>query len=139
MHKQISPAAFITLPSGDEVFPSRLIHRDGTIMWKHALQAGDKHYVPTSLAHEAHIIKTAARLEELNAWVSQNLEPWDCFLPKFWYDPRSIHKPTASGYACEFQHTSLSNSVVLEVLAPHVQDHETLVLLNNRNLYFSRC
>jgi len=139
MHKQISPSAFITLPSGDEVFPSRLIHRDGTIMWKHALQAGDNHYVPTSLAHEAHIIKTAARLEELNAWVSQNLEPWDCFLPKFWYDPRSIHKPTASGYACEFQHTSLSTSAVLEVLAPHVQDHETLVLLNNSNLYFSRC
>lgn len=139
MHKQISSSAFITLPSGDEVFPSRLIHRDGTIMWKHALQAGDNHYVPTSLAHEAHIIKTAARLEELNAWVSQNLEPWDCFLPKFWYDPRSIHKPTASGYACEFQHTSLSTSAVLEVLAPHVQDHETLVLLNNSNLYFSRC
>ena len=139
MHKQVSPAAFIKLPSGDEVYPSRLIHRDGTIMWKHALQAGDKHYVPISLAHEAHIIKTAARLEELNAWVSQNLEPWDCFLPKFWYDPRSSHKPTSSGYACEFQHVSLSNNAVLDVLAPHVQDHETLIVLNNNNLYFSRC
>ena len=139
MSKQVSPAAFIKLPSGDEVFPSRLIHRDGTIMWKHALQAGNKHYVPVSLAHEAHIIKTAARLEELNAWVSQNLEPWDCFLPKFWYDPRSEHKPTASGYACQFTHLSICNKGVLDILEPHVQDHETLEQLSNGNLYFSRC
>lgn len=139
MSKQVSPAAFIKLPSGDEVFPSRLIHRDGTIMWKHALQANDKHYVPVSLAHEAHIIKTAARLEELNAWVSQNLEPWDCLLPTFWYNPLSKHKPTASGYACEFTHLSLDNDSVLEILEPHVQEHETLWKLSNGNLYFSRC
>ena len=139
MSKQVCPSAFIKLPSGDEVFPSRLIHRDGTIMWKHALQARGRRFIPMSLAHEAHIIKTAARLEELNSWVSQNLEPWDCFLPNFWYDPLSKFKPTAYGYACEFKHTLISNQEVLEILQPHVQDHETLKQLSNGNLYFSRC
>lgn len=139
MSKQISPGAFIKLPSGNEVFPLRLIHRDGTLMWKHALQADEKHYIPTCLAHEAHIIKTAARLEELNSWVSQNLDPWDCFLPKFWYDPSSSHKPTAFGYACEFKHLSIRNEDVLTILEAHVQDHETLKELPNGNLYFSRC
>ena len=28
---------FYELPSGNKVHPSRLIHRDGTLMWKHAL------------------------------------------------------------------------------------------------------
>jgi hypothetical protein len=139
MFKQISPSAFILLPSGDQVHPQRLIQRDGTIMWKHALYGNSKYYLPINLAHEAHIIKTAARLEELNSWVSQNLDPWDCLIPKFWYDPLSEHSPIASGYACEFQHLSISNDDVLCTLCPHVQDHETLKELSNGNLYFSRC
>ena len=139
MSKRISPAAFIKLPSGDEVYPLRLIHRDGTIMWKHALESNDKCFLPSSLAHEAHIIKTAARLEELNAWVSQDLEPWDCFIPSYWYDPTSNHAAFANGYACQFKHLTASNNRVLSVLKPHIQDHETLSVLDNGNLYFSRC
>ena len=139
MSKQISPGAFIKLPSGDEVFPKRFIHRDGTIMWKHALTSNNRCYIPTCLAHEAHIIKTSARLEELNAWVSQNLDPWDCLIAKSWYDPRSEHLPVSSGYACEFQHLTIKTGQVLEILEPHVQDHETLKLLPNGNLYFARC
>lgn len=139
MFKQISPSAFINLPSGDQVHPLRLIQRDGTIMWKHALQGNNKYYLPVNLAHEAHILKTAARLEELNAWVSQNLDPWDCLMPKSWYNPRSKHQPIASGYACEFKHRSIKNKDVLTKLNPHVQDHETLKELPNGNLYFSRC
>ena len=37
MVKHLAKEFFYQLPSGNEVHPSRLIHRDGTIMWKHAL------------------------------------------------------------------------------------------------------
>ena len=37
MSKHFSPDIFYNLPSGSRVHPQRLIHRDGTIMWKHAL------------------------------------------------------------------------------------------------------
>jgi hypothetical protein len=139
MSKQIAPSAFILLPSGDEVFPSRLIHRDGTIMWKHALEAKGRAFVPACLAHEAHIIKTAARIEELNAWVSQNLDIWNCLVPKFWYDPTHEHAPFANGYACEIKHVSKASPDVVQILQQHVQDHETLKLAGNGNMYFSRC
>ena len=37
MSRHISPEAFYELPSGSRVHPCRLIHKDGTLMWKHAL------------------------------------------------------------------------------------------------------
>ena len=65
MIKHLSPSVFYSLPSGNQVHPSRLIHRDGTIMWKHAVVSPyNELFLPESEAHEAHIIKTAARLEE---------------------------------------------------------------------------
>ena len=37
MTKHIDKGIFYPLPSGTKVHPCRLIHRDGTLMWKHAL------------------------------------------------------------------------------------------------------
>ena len=73
MSKHISPSYFYNLPSGNKVHPCRLIHKDGTLMWKHALLHQNEHKLPASEAHEQHIIKTAQRLEELNSWVSSDL------------------------------------------------------------------
>ena len=45
----------------------RLIMRDGSLMWKHALlQHNQLVYLPQNKAHEAHIVKTAQRIE---AWL----------------------------------------------------------------------
>ena len=81
MSKHIRATAFYTLPSGSAIHPCRLIQRDGTLMLKSALLYDNEMYLPKTEAHEQHIIKTAQRLEELNAWVSQDLEPWECFVP----------------------------------------------------------
>ena len=81
MSKHLSPDIFYDLPSGTKVHPNRLIQRDGSLMWKHALWSKGFVHVPQTEAHEAHIIKTAQRLEELNCWVSQGLEPWDFLKP----------------------------------------------------------
>ena len=37
MSKHISPSYFYELPSGTKVHPCRLILKDGSLMWKHAL------------------------------------------------------------------------------------------------------
>ena len=37
MSKHIQKSAFHSLPSGAVIHPCRLIQRDGTLMWKHAL------------------------------------------------------------------------------------------------------
>ena len=66
MSKHIAQHHFYQLPSGSAVHPCRLIQKDGTLMWKHAVPS-----IPLEEAHEQHIIKTAQRLEELNSWVSQ--------------------------------------------------------------------
>ena len=65
MSKNIDKKIFYQLPSGLSVHPCRLIVRDGTLMWKHALYKD----MPECQAHEAHIVKTAQRVEELNAWI----------------------------------------------------------------------
>ena len=66
MAKGLAPDSMYELPSGLEVHPWRLIHKDGTLMWKHAL-LHHNHLValPENMAHESHIIKTAQRIEEL--------------------------------------------------------------------------
>ena len=136
MSKNISSTYMIQLQSGNQVHPSRLIHRDGTLMWKHALLNNNVLSVPTEPAVEMHIIKTAQRLEELNSWVSLNLEPWECLMPTAWYDP-SIDE-LATGISLYFKHFSNSSINTYELLLPHIQDYETLELRWDQ-LYFKRC
>ena len=136
MSKNISSTYMIQLPSGNQVHPSRLIHRDGTLMWKHALLNNNVLSVPTEPAVEMHIIKTAQRLEELNSWVSLNLEPWECLTPTAWYDPNIDE--LATGISLYFKHFSNSCIDTYELLLPHIQDYETLELRWDQ-LYFKRC
>ena len=136
MSKHITKDHFYHLPSGAIVHPCRLIHRDGTLMWKNALLHNNEVNIPKTEADEQHIIKTAQRLEELNSWVSQNLDPWECLQPVVWYTPY-VNELT-SGIAVYFRHVTHDLNYTLEALLPHVQDHETLELRNNY-LYFQRC
>jgi len=137
MSKHIDKKYLYNLPSGLVVHPCRLIHKDGTLMWKHALL--DNHNapnIPTSESHEQHIQKTAQRLEELNSWVSQELEPWQCFIPFAWYSPYDAE--LTEGISVYFTHAIYKNDEVYETLVPHIQEHETLELRDNL-LFFKRC
>ena len=59
MSKHIDKKYLYQLPSGAAVHPCRLIHKDGTLIWKHALHSSSNNlFLPRSEAHEAHIIKT---------------------------------------------------------------------------------
>jgi hypothetical protein len=137
MSRHISPEAFYNLPSGDKVHPCRLIHKDGTLMWKHALLSSNVFQsLPLEIAHEAHIIKTAQRIEELNSWVSQGLDPWECLRPINWY------MPTLDGFeegiTVEFVHTSIPANSIFDKLLEHKQEHEALTY--DGNLFkFVRC
>ena len=106
-------------------------------MWKHALLHRNQPVsMPTCQAHEAHIIKTAQRIEELNSWVSQGLDPWDCLVPIVWYTP--TRPELSEGISLYFKHNSLPNEKVYDELKKHVLDHETLEL-TGYDLFFSRC
>ena len=125
MSRHISPEAFYALPSGNRVHPCRLIHKDGTLMWKHALLSNNVFQsLPLEIAHEAHIIKTAQRIEELNCWVSQGLNPWECLRPTNWYNPNQAG--FEQGISVEFKHTNIPCGVIYEKLLEHKQEHETL-------------
>ena len=102
MSKHISPGFFYQLPSGARVHPCRLIQKDGTLMWKHALMRNNIVTLPQSEAHEQHIIKTAQRLEELNSWISKDLNLWDCLLPTAWYVP--TEPELSQGISVNFKH-----------------------------------
>ena len=134
--KHIAPQCLYNLPSGNSVHPCRLIHKDGTLMWKHALLYNNKLNIPQEHAQEAHIIKTAQRLEELNSWVSLELEPWDCFIPAAWYVPTITE--LSSGISVYFKHFSQDINKVYDLLLPHIQDHETLEQ-RSQYLFFKRC
>jgi hypothetical protein len=134
--KHISPHVLYNLPSGNQVHPCRLIQKDGTLMWKHALLHNNKLTIPLEHSHEAHIVKTAQRLEELNSWVSLDLEPWDSLVPIAWYVP-SITE-LSQGISVYFKHFSQDINKVYDLLLPHVQDHETLQH-RNQYLFFKRC
>ena len=137
MSKNIDKDYFYSLPSGNKVHPCRLIHKDGTLMWKHAfLFQNETLALPETEAQEQHIIKTAQRLEELNSWVSQDLEPWEGLTIKAWYAP--FEEELATGICVYFQHTIHDNPTVYDVLLPHIQEHETLELRSNY-LFFKRC
>jgi hypothetical protein len=137
MSKHIAPDCLLTLPSNDRVHPSRLILKDGTLMWKHALFYEDRlTCIPKSVAHERHIIKTAQRLEELNSWISQGLEPWNSFTIKGWYQP--FNPELSEGISVCFTHSSHDLDFTYKNLLPHIQDHETLELRKDY-LFFQRC
>jgi hypothetical protein len=137
MSKHIAPDCLLTLPSNDRVHPSRLILKDGTLMWKHALFYEDRlTCIPKSVAHERHIIKTAQRLEELNSWISQGLEPWNSFTIRGWYQP--FNPELSEGISVCFTHSSHDLDFTYKNLLPHIQDHETLELRKDY-LFFQRC
>ena len=87
-------------------------------------------------AHEQHIIKTAQRLEELNSWISQGLEPWNSFTIKGWYQP--FNPELNEGISVCFKHSTHDLDFTFENLLPHIQDHETLELREGY-LFFQRC
>jgi len=137
MSKNISKEYLLTLPSGQEVHPCRLIVRDGTLMWKNALLHDNELLaMPQTLADESHIIKTAQRLEELNTWVSMNMEPWESIFPIYWYDPSNDEM--RHGISVYFVHRILTVNNLFAKLIEHIQDHE---ILENRSnyLFFKRC
>lgn len=137
MSRHISPEHFYQLPSGTNVHPCRLIHKDGTLMWKHALlNQNELVCMPACHAHEAHIIKTAQRLEELNSWVSQNMDPWEFLKPVAWYDPQDPE--LSEGISCYVKHTSLGSDYVYETLQKHLHDYEDMQIVGN-SLFFRRC
>lgn len=137
MSRHISPEAFYNLPSGSKVHPCRLIHKDGTLMWKHALLCNNEFMsLPIEAAHEAHIIKTAQRLEELNSWVSQGLNPWECLRPIQWYNPGVTE--FSEGISVEFVHTTLPAEIIFDNLLKHKQEHESLTYVGNI-FRFKRC
>ena len=136
MSRHISPGCFYHLPSGNKVHPCRLIQKDGTLMWKHALLHQNEPYIPQDPAHEQHIIKTAQRIEELNSWVSQNLDPWEFLKPLAWYYPNN--KDLDEGISLFFKHTSLDTTDVFHTLKEHLNEFETLQQKDNY-LFFRRC
>ena len=137
MSKHLSKDLFYDLPSGAQVHPCRLIQRDGTLMWKHALLCRDNEAnIPKCESQEQHIIKTAQRLEELNSWVSKELEPWQCFIPYAWYSPYDTE--LTDGISVYFIHAIYSNNDIFDSLVPHIQEHETLEQRDGL-LYFKRC
>ena len=136
MSKHINSNYFYPLPSGAKVHPCRLIQKDGTLMWKHALLNNNCAVLPVSEAHEQHIIKTAQRLEELNSWVSQVNELSDFLSPIRWYQP--TEPQLSEGISVYFNHTTLGCNDVYDALYQHVLDHETLEL-HHGYLHFRRC
>ena len=136
MSKHINPDYFYNLPSGAKVHPCRLIQKDGTLMWKHALLYNNEACLPMTEAHEQHIIKTAQRLEELNSWVSQVSDLTDFLSPIRWYQP--TEPQLSEGISVHFNHTTLGCNDVYDALSSHVLAHETLEL-HHGYLHFRRC
>lgn len=138
MQKYFAAHTLYPLPSDTSVHPSRLIIRDGTLTWRDALHCKltDVQYLPTELAHEQHIIKTAQRLEELNTWASQGLELWECIKPRSWYNP--MEDELCEGISLYFLHTVLSPKLTMSRLKPHIKAHEELEM-RGKYLFFKRC
>ena len=142
MFKHLKKEYLYNLPSGNLVHPCRLIIRDGTLMWKHALLSHNEFTaIPETQAQEQHIVKTAQRLEELNTWVSQNLELWECITPHSWYDPSN--PDLSDGFSVYFDHSLYPADVIYAQLKEHIQPHETLKMVDvfphPPLLLFKRC
>ena len=105
-------------------------------MWKHALLYNNEAFVPQTAAQEQHIIKTAQRLEELNSWVSQGREPWECLQPVAWFYP--LTDELQDGISVYVKHAVLETEPVLLALLEHIQEHELLEVRCN-HIFFKRC
>lgn len=138
MQKYFAEGTFYPLPSGNNYHPARLIIRDGTLTWKDALHCRltNKTYIPSDLAHEQHIIKTAQRMEELNTWASINMELWECIKPVQWYNPTV--EGFEEGITLKFKHLAFSNKLMWTRLVPHIKPHESLTS-GPEYLSFKRC
>ena len=136
--KGIAPSALIALPVLGQIHPSRLIVRDGTLMWKHALTTSGVIHVPSCAAIESHIVKTAQRLEELSRWLMDLGDVDDGFVlkPIQWYDPSDPE--LRMGISVYLTHASLSVEEVFDIFKEHILPHETLELRDNY-LFFRRC
>lgn len=133
MNKHIDPTVFLALPSGARVHPCRLIHKDGQLMWKHAL-GPEPYKVPATTAIEQHIIKTAQRLEELASWLPATGDE-SPLLPLCWYSP--TEPGFEEGIAVLLECEQEPGETYLE-LKSHVLPHETLAVAGSW-LYFRRC
>ena len=131
MPKNIDPAYLMPLPSGTSVHPSRLIVKDGIFSWRDACLEP-----PRTVAHEAHIQKTAQRLEELNSWIRQDFEPWESLKVVAWYDPSDPE--LSEGISLYFNHRILDPISTYDILKSHVLEHETLQL-RDFDIFFRRC
>jgi len=131
MPKHIDPSFLMALPSGALIHPCRLIVKDGIFSWKDACTVP-----PQCLAHEAHIQKTAQRLEELNSWIRLNFEPWETLKVIAWYDP-SVPE-LSEGISLYFTHQILDPTDTLEFIKPHILEHETLQIRGS-DIFFRRC
>lgn len=131
MPKNIDPQYLMPLPSGSSVHPSRLIIKDGIFSWKDACLVP-----PLTIAHEAHIQKTAQRLEELNSWIRQDFQPWESLKAVAWYDPSEPE--LSEGISLYFTHCVLDPITTYDILKSHVLEHETLQL-RDYEIYFRRC
>ena len=136
MSKHLNDSVFYYMPSGLKVHPCRLIQRDGTLMWKHACLYRNEVQLPTEPSHEQHIIKTAQRLEELNSWVSQDLEPWNFLVPTLWYVPGLPGYD--EGISVNFIHSTKDTAEVYDIICNHTLAHETIDL-RDKYIYFKRC
>ena len=136
MSKHIASSSFYSLPSGIKVHPCRLIFKDGTLMWKHALLSNNVCNIPTDTAHEQHIIKTAQRIEELNSWISPESEDWDNLKPFSWYVPSD--PDLSEGISLYFYHPTTDIENTYEILKEHILSHETHSI-KNQYLFFKRC
>ena len=134
MNKHIDPAVFLALPSGSRVHPCRLIHKDGQLMWKHALGPAP-YQIPATTAIEQHIIKTAQRLEELSSWLQGSGDERP-LLPLCWYAPNE--PGFEEGIAVLLQTTNAAAGDLYGQLKSHVLSHETLAVAGDW-LYFRRC
>tara|TARA_R100000664_G_C2752290_1_gene139579 strand:- start:431 stop:844 length:414 start_codon:yes stop_codon:yes gene_type:complete len=136
MSKSIAKSSLIQLPSGAAVHPCRLIHRDGTLMWKHALMYNNKYLgSPNTTEIEFNIINTALRLEELNVWASKDFEVWESLVPSYWFDESNPQHN--DGLACYFNHTMISPNDLYLILIKHINNEELLEERANY-LFFKR-
>ena len=139
MSKYFAKEQLYDLPSGNLFHPLRYIIRDGTLNWSNALRTkqDDNLFIPSNLAHEQHIIKTAQRLEELNTWIMQpEFELHDCLIPDQWYNP--CNSELSQGISVYFRHRIFSNNYVYQKLLPHIKPHEDMELRDN-HVFFKRC
>ena len=128
MSKHLAKEYLYKMPSGSKIHPCRLIVRDGSLMWKHVfLNQNEFTALPTTLKQEFDIIDTAHRLEELNVWVSQDLEPWESITPVAWFDPAIWQ--LEHGRGVYFNHTSHPTRDLFEQLNDHLKENETLKLV----------